>query len=159
MNNANKAPKYINELQLKKTKFRLPFHISKLANKLSLVGPTSNQNIDQILICFCGNLKYDPTLDEIFVSLGWCKEKQTFNRDLKFEVVKEKLELAYDFKIEQIIPEEMPEENFKKYQISSNNNNSCSNFIINNNSNLSFYNSNKNGKIIIYIYRLIYRPI
>jgi hypothetical protein len=93
---------------------------------------------------------------EIFNLLGWQDEYKKFEKGIEVNELKKKLEEGYEFKLEDIKEGETLTTGSLKLNSKINENgtdstpsNNINNLIINNNSNLSLFNTNKNGKIKI----------
>lgn len=152
MYNANKAPKHVSEVQMNRESFRLPQLISGLARNLLNADDSNSQQVQKVLKNLYSKAKYDPTLLEVYQSLGWNEDTRMLDENVKVEDVKKKLEEVYDFSFEDLREQEKEKEVRKYVEVGDTSaiGNNPQLILANNNSNMSFYNSNKNGKICNY---------
>ena len=153
----------LNDFDITQKNFIIPQHIYKLLNKLKKFDLKAN--VHHILRLSAANVNQDSDLKNIFDYFKWNEEKRIFETEIKQEELVEKIESAYDIKIDQIMQDEKTDgddnnrilmkketSNMSNFTLSKGNSNNPHGIYSNLNEDLSF-SQNRNGKFIIfYIY-------
>lgn len=154
----------LNEFEINKGSFIIPQHIYVLLNKLKKFDLKANVN--QILKLSASYGNQDSDLKNILEYFRWDEEKRIFESEIKKEELVQKIESAYDLKVDLLLQNDIKDgENESRNPIVKENsrirclssmeaNPNDHNRIYNNINNELNFSQNRNGKIYYFDFRL-----